>query len=252
MVSFIEDVKTGFRVAWLPFVGTIIATVAAYFIQVFSTEVLSAFIQETAAEAGSEGDTYPAFRFLMLFLAIFILTAVMPFLMWCLFLTRWLRAEFGISEGLSPSRHFRGVVINQLLSHLISAFVAMLVLIFCGIVMAGAVSSFLPTLSGNTESGFFALKIVLMLMFMLGISPAVWLYLYFYFRYAPGLLSLSRAAKRMKMSEALDFSRENAPPKAVFKRAALLTFIIMIPFCGTFQINGSYMFGETLGAVVGC
>ena len=126
MMSLFEDLKTGLFAGWKPVLASIIV-------------VLMTVIALTGGweHFGWDGNSIPdpsdgVPTAMKLALVISIVSALALYLLWCWFLSNWIKATFGLAKDMRPRDFFLHVVLQQFLTLLVAAAASVII----GIVIA--------------------------------------------------------------------------------------------------------------------
>ena len=242
MPSILSDIRTGLRAGWQPLLAFVAMQVALFVVLM----VTDSMILDEAGKP-TEGPAIIS-RFVWLVVVSSIGLSAGMFLTYCWFLARWLRAEFGLVPPLRPAVFLRQVVVQQLISVILASIASLLSGLVTMAVATGIVMSLFSIIGAAGGTVLFYINILIFIIYLLALIPPILCYFYVYLRYAPGLLPPDSTRKKLKLSYALAYSRENAAKSLVFRAAGKLTLfsLIFLPFA--YSVNDIYLFGDIIGS----
>lgn len=242
MPSILSDIRTGLRAGWQPLLAFVAMQVALFVVLM----VTDSMILDEAGKPTEDPTIIRRFVWLVVVSSIGFSAGM--FLTYCWFLARWLRAEFGLVPPLRPAVFLRQVVVQQLISVILASIASLLSGLVTMAVATGIVMSLFSIIGAAGGTVLFYINILIFIIYLLALIPPILCYFYVYLRYAPGLLPPDSARKKLKLSYALAYSRENAAKSLVFRAAGKLTLfsLIFLPFA--YSVNDIYLFGDIIGS----
>ena len=153
------------------------------------------------------------------------------FAIWCWFLSRWLQAEFGLADTMSPGTFLRHIALQQFLALLIATILMIgLGLMIIMIFVTAAVEPLLDVLIKEPmqpRSMLHASAILtgLMLFFL---TPVFLLSAYVYVRFSACLGLMARTGKAVGIGRAFALCETHAPDGGIFRTAWKMVFYTLV------------------------